>query len=208
MTEAETNYTTTEKNACSLFLLSRVCSYLIIEQELLFTGHTPALKYRSQQEDAKARLLDGFLLLQRFGFTDIDTKGGWKKLSYDHLSRLENPTKNVFDPKSVEMAKKLSKILEAVTVDTGDTYGVHFTAMRFLMRCQLRIKDFARRSSKLQLNELSELRDQLTELANLQGEDKEESRFQDKDQPQQIFEASVSGVVSRSIQASHPLCKQ
>ncbi|GKE24734.1 reverse transcriptase domain-containing protein [Tanacetum coccineum] len=49
---------------------------------------------------SKARLLRWVLLLQEFDFNVIDTKGA-KNLAADHLSRLENPYKNVLDPKEV-----------------------------------------------------------------------------------------------------------
>ncbi|GKB48200.1 reverse transcriptase domain-containing protein [Tanacetum coccineum] len=50
--------------------------------------------------DSKARLLRWVLVLQEFDFNVIDTKGA-ENLAADHLSRLENPYKNVLDPKEV-----------------------------------------------------------------------------------------------------------
>nr|GFC08533.1 reverse transcriptase domain-containing protein [Tanacetum cinerariifolium] len=49
-------------------------------------------------KDAKARLLRWILLLHEFDFKVIDTRGA-KNYAADHLSRLENPYENVFDPK-------------------------------------------------------------------------------------------------------------
>nr|GEV38502.1 DNA-directed DNA polymerase [Tanacetum cinerariifolium] len=51
-------------------------------------------------KDYKARLLHWVLLLQEFTFKVIDTKGA-ENLVADHLSRLENPHQNVFDPKDI-----------------------------------------------------------------------------------------------------------
>nr|GFB46735.1 hypothetical protein [Tanacetum cinerariifolium] len=51
--------------------------------------------------DAKARLLRWVLLLQKFDFDVIDTKGAGN-LAADHLSRLENPYENVLDPKEID----------------------------------------------------------------------------------------------------------
>ncbi|GKF28632.1 reverse transcriptase domain-containing protein, partial [Tanacetum coccineum] len=68
MTEAESNYTTTEKEMLA--------------------------------KDAKARLLRWVLLLQEFDFKVIDTKGA-ENYAANHLSRLENPYENVFDPKEI-----------------------------------------------------------------------------------------------------------
>ncbi|GJW44380.1 hypothetical protein Tco_0073179 [Tanacetum coccineum] len=52
------------------------------------------------KKDAKARLLRWVLLLQEFDFKVIDTKGA-ENYAADHLSRLENPYENVFDPKEI-----------------------------------------------------------------------------------------------------------
>ncbi|GKB60391.1 reverse transcriptase domain-containing protein [Tanacetum coccineum] len=58
------------------------------------------MKYLFNKKDAKARLLRWVLLLQEFDFSVIDTKGA-KNYAADHLSRLENPYENVFDPKEI-----------------------------------------------------------------------------------------------------------
>nr|GEV10609.1 reverse transcriptase domain-containing protein [Tanacetum cinerariifolium] len=54
----------------------------------------------SPWKDSKARLLHWVLLLQEFTFKVIDTKRA-ENLATDHLSRLENPHQNVFDPKEI-----------------------------------------------------------------------------------------------------------
>nr|GEZ39101.1 DNA-directed DNA polymerase [Tanacetum cinerariifolium] len=66
---------------------------------IVYTDHS-ALKYLFSKKDAKARLLRWILLLQEFDFKVIDTKGA-KNYVVDHLSRLENPYENVFDPKEI-----------------------------------------------------------------------------------------------------------
>nr|GFA87394.1 reverse transcriptase domain-containing protein [Tanacetum cinerariifolium] len=48
----------------------------------------------------KARLICWVLLLQKFTFKLIDTKGA-ENLAANHLSRLENPHQNVLDPKEI-----------------------------------------------------------------------------------------------------------
>nr|GFB06942.1 hypothetical protein [Tanacetum cinerariifolium] len=50
--------------------------------------------------NAKACLLRWILLLQEFDFKVIDTRGA-ENYAADHLSRLENPYENVFDPKEI-----------------------------------------------------------------------------------------------------------
>ncbi|GKD27703.1 reverse transcriptase domain-containing protein, partial [Tanacetum coccineum] len=66
---------------------------------VVYTDHS-ALKYLFNKKDAKARLLRWILLLQEFDFKVIDTKGA-ENYAADHLSRLENPYENVFDPKEI-----------------------------------------------------------------------------------------------------------
>ncbi|GJT67610.1 reverse transcriptase domain-containing protein [Tanacetum coccineum] len=98
MTEAETNYTTTEKEMLAVvYAFEKFRSYLIMNKSVVYTDHS-ALKYLFNKKDAKARLLRWVLLLQEFDFKVIDTKGA-ENYAADHLSRLENPYENVFDPK-------------------------------------------------------------------------------------------------------------
>nr|GFB28388.1 reverse transcriptase domain-containing protein [Tanacetum cinerariifolium] len=58
---------------------------------------------------AKARLLRWILLLQEFNFKVIDTQGV-ENYAADHLSRLENPYENVFDPKEINEAFPLETL--------------------------------------------------------------------------------------------------
>ncbi|GJS23297.1 reverse transcriptase domain-containing protein [Tanacetum coccineum] len=70
-----------------------------MNKSIVYTDHS-ALKYLFNKKDAKARLLRWVLLLQEFDFKVIDTKGA-ENYAADHLSRLENPYENVFDPKEI-----------------------------------------------------------------------------------------------------------
>nr|GEV55663.1 reverse transcriptase domain-containing protein [Tanacetum cinerariifolium] len=100
MTEAESNYTITEKEMLAVvYAFEKFRSYLIMNKSIVYTDHS-ALKYLFTKKDSKARLLHWVLLLQEFTFKVIDTKGP-KNLAADHLSRLENPHQNVLDPKEV-----------------------------------------------------------------------------------------------------------
>nr|GEW06184.1 reverse transcriptase domain-containing protein [Tanacetum cinerariifolium] len=90
MTEAESNYTTTEKEMLAIvYAFEKFRSYLIMNKSIVYTDHS-ALKYLFAKKDAKARLLP------------------------DHLSHLENPYENVFDPVEInesfplEMIRKLA----------------------------------------------------------------------------------------------------
>ncbi|GKB08540.1 reverse transcriptase domain-containing protein [Tanacetum coccineum] len=100
MTEAESNYTTTKKEMLAVVYAFEIFwSYLIMNKSIVYTDHS-ALKYLFAKKNAKARLLRWVLLLQEFNFKVIDTKGA-ENYAADHLSRLENPYENVFDPKEI-----------------------------------------------------------------------------------------------------------
>ncbi|GJT34617.1 reverse transcriptase domain-containing protein [Tanacetum coccineum] len=100
MNEAESHYTTTEKEMLAVvYAFKKFRSYLILNKSIVYTDHS-ALKYLFAKKDSKARLLRWVLLLQEFTFKVIDTKGA-ENLAADHLSRLENPYENVLDPKEV-----------------------------------------------------------------------------------------------------------
>nr|GEY44135.1 reverse transcriptase domain-containing protein [Tanacetum cinerariifolium] len=100
MNDAESNYTTTEKEMLAVvYAFKKFRSYLIMNKSIVHTDHS-ALKYLFAKKDAKARLLRWVLLLQEFDFKVLDTKGA-ENLAVDHLSRLENPYENVLDPKGI-----------------------------------------------------------------------------------------------------------
>nr|GEZ82246.1 reverse transcriptase domain-containing protein [Tanacetum cinerariifolium] len=89
------------------------------------------------KKDAKARLLRWILLLQEFDFKVVDTKGA-ENYAADHLSRLENPYENVFNPKEINETFPLETISqEAFNILTachgGPTrghYGANYTAKK------------------------------------------------------------------------------
>ncbi|GJY83053.1 reverse transcriptase domain-containing protein [Tanacetum coccineum] len=146
MTEAESNYTTTEKEMLAVvYAFEKFRSYLIMNKSIVYTDHS-ALKYLFAKKDAKARLLRWVLLLQEFDFKVIDTKGA-KNYAADHLSRLENPYENVFDPKEINENFPLETLnmvtsrgdpsQEAVDIltachsgPTGGHYGANYIAKK------------------------------------------------------------------------------
>nr|GEU47185.1 reverse transcriptase domain-containing protein [Tanacetum cinerariifolium] len=74
MTEAELNYTTTEKEMLAVvYAFEKFQSYLIMNKRIVYTDHS-ALKYLFAKKDYKARLLRWFLLLQEFTFKEINEK--------------------------------------------------------------------------------------------------------------------------------------
>nr|GEY29255.1 reverse transcriptase domain-containing protein [Tanacetum cinerariifolium] len=85
MNQAETNYTTTEKEMLAVvYAFEKFCSYLIMNKSIVYTDHS-ALKYLFTKKDVKARLLRWILLLQEFDFKVIDTKGA-ENYAADHLT--------------------------------------------------------------------------------------------------------------------------
>ncbi|GJU95016.1 reverse transcriptase domain-containing protein [Tanacetum coccineum] len=86
---------------------------------VVYTDHS-ALKYLFNKKDAKARLLRWVLLLQEFDFKVIDTKGA-ENYAADHLSRLENPYENVFDPKEINETFPLETLNTVTSHDNQST---------------------------------------------------------------------------------------
>nr|GEZ98751.1 reverse transcriptase domain-containing protein [Tanacetum cinerariifolium] len=119
MTQAESNYTTTKKEMLAVvYAFEKFRSYLIMIKSIVYIDHS-ALKYLFTKKDAKACLLRWILLLQEFDFKVIDTKGA-ENYAADHLSRLENPYENVFDPKEINETFTL-KSLNKVAYQVPDT---------------------------------------------------------------------------------------
>nr|GEZ87633.1 reverse transcriptase domain-containing protein [Tanacetum cinerariifolium] len=109
MNQTEANYTTTEKEMLAVvYTFKKFRSYLIMNKSTVYTDHS-ALKYLFAKKDAKARLLRWILLLQEFDFKVIDTRGAENYAAY-HLSCLENPYENVFDPKEINKTFPLESL--------------------------------------------------------------------------------------------------
>ncbi|GJR82982.1 reverse transcriptase domain-containing protein [Tanacetum coccineum] len=73
--------------------------YLVLSKSIVYMDHS-ALKYLLSKQDAKPRLLRWVLLLQEFDIIIRDKKGT-ENLAADHLSRLENPYKDVLENKDI-----------------------------------------------------------------------------------------------------------
>ncbi|GJY14847.1 reverse transcriptase domain-containing protein [Tanacetum coccineum] len=95
MTEAETNYTTTKKEMLAVvYAFEKFRSYLIMNKSVVYTSnHEQKL---------------------------IDTKGA-ENYAADHLSRLENPYENVFDPKEINETFPLETLNMVTSHDDQNT---------------------------------------------------------------------------------------
>nr|GEY42482.1 reverse transcriptase domain-containing protein [Tanacetum cinerariifolium] len=134
--KAETNYTTTEKEMLAIVYAFEILrSYLIINKSIVYTDHS-ALKYLFAKKDAKARLLRWILLLQEFDFKVINTKGA-ENYDADHLSRLENPYENVFDPKEINDTFPLESLNKVAHQDPSTPWFADFAnyhAKKFIIK--------------------------------------------------------------------------
>nr|GEY25437.1 DNA-directed DNA polymerase [Tanacetum cinerariifolium] len=125
MNQAETNYTTTEKEMLAVvYAFKNFRSYLIMNKSIVYTDHS-ALKYFFAKKDVKARLLRWILLFQEFDFKVIDTKGV-ENYAADHLSRLENSYENIFDPKEINETFPLESLNKVAHQDPSTSWFVDF----------------------------------------------------------------------------------
>ncbi|GJW07580.1 reverse transcriptase domain-containing protein, partial [Tanacetum coccineum] len=125
MTEAESNYTTTEKEMLAVvYAFEKFRSYLIMNKSVVYTDHS-ALKYLFNKKDAKARLLRWVLLLQEFDFKVIDTNGA-ENYAADHLSCLENPYENTFDLKEITETFPLETLSVLTSKDQSTPWFADF----------------------------------------------------------------------------------
>nr|GFA57475.1 reverse transcriptase domain-containing protein [Tanacetum cinerariifolium] len=107
-----------------VYAFEKFCSYLRMNRSIVYTDHL-ALKYLFAKKDAKARLLRWIFLLQEFDFQVIDTKGA-ENYAADHLSRLENPYKNVFDPKEINETFPLESLNKIAHQDPSTPWFADF----------------------------------------------------------------------------------
>nr|GEU94299.1 hypothetical protein [Tanacetum cinerariifolium] len=136
MTQAEANYTTTEKEMLAvIYTFEKFRSYLIMNKSIVYADHS-ALKYLFAKKDAKARFLRWILLLQEFDFKVIDTNGV-ENYTADHLSRLKNPYENVFDPKEINETFPLETLNKVAHQDKSTPWFADFAnyhAGKFIMK--------------------------------------------------------------------------
>nr|GFA58890.1 reverse transcriptase domain-containing protein [Tanacetum cinerariifolium] len=144
MNQAEANYKITEKEMLAVvYAFEKFRSYLIMNKSIVYTDHS-ALKYLFAKKDAKARLLRWILLLQEFDFKVIDTRGS-KNYAADHLSRLENPYENIFDPKEINETFPLESLNKVAHKDPSTLWFAdlaNYHAGNFIIKGHVLIKLF------------------------------------------------------------------
>ncbi|GJR30572.1 reverse transcriptase domain-containing protein [Tanacetum coccineum] len=134
MTEAQIHYTTTEKEMIAVvYAFEKFRPYLVLSKSIVYTDHS-ALKYLMNKQDTKLRLLWWVLLLQEFDITIRDKKGS-ENLTADHLSRLENPHKDVLENKDINEHFPL-ETLGALTSESTPWFAdyANFHAGNFIIK--------------------------------------------------------------------------
>nr|GEV86813.1 reverse transcriptase domain-containing protein [Tanacetum cinerariifolium] len=98
--EAQIHYTMMEKEMLdAVYAFEKFRPYLVLSKSIVYTDHS-ALKYLLSKQDSKLGLLQWVFLLQEFDITIRDKKGS-ENPAADHLSRLENPHKDVLENKDI-----------------------------------------------------------------------------------------------------------
>ncbi|GJQ92500.1 reverse transcriptase domain-containing protein [Tanacetum coccineum] len=125
MNEAQTHYTTTEKELLAVvYAFEKFRSYLVLSKSIVYTDHS-AIKYLFAKKDAKARLMRWILLLQEFDI-DVRDKKGAENLAADHLSRLENPHQDKFENKEINEAFPLETLGSIALKDDSTPWFADF----------------------------------------------------------------------------------
>nr|GEV83659.1 reverse transcriptase domain-containing protein [Tanacetum cinerariifolium] len=102
---------------------------MIISKSIVYTDHS-VLKYLLNKQDAKPRLIRWVFLLQEFDIIIRDKKVT-KNLAADHLSRLENPHKDVLENKDINENFPLETLGKISSESTPCDRGTHFCNEQF-----------------------------------------------------------------------------
>nr|GEU47355.1 hypothetical protein [Tanacetum cinerariifolium] len=192
MTEAESNYTTTEKEMLAVvYAFKKFRSYLIMNKIIVYADHS-ALKYLFTKKDFKARLLCWVLLLQEFTFKGMSSQQKNKffkdvkhyfwddpflfKIYADQVIRRFGTPRAIISDRGTHFCNdQFAKVMLNLQTPIGCTpykllYGkaCHLPIeLEHKAYCALKHANFDLQTAgdhrKVQLNELNELRDQAYE---------------------------------------------
>nr|GEU83121.1 reverse transcriptase domain-containing protein [Tanacetum cinerariifolium] len=116
-----------------LYAFEKFRPYLVLSKSIMYTDQS-SLKYLLNKHDAKPRLIWWVLILQEFDIIIRDKKGT-ENLVADHLFRLENPHKGVFENKDINEnfpLETLGKISNGSTPWFADFANFH--ARNFIVK--------------------------------------------------------------------------
>nr|GFC85028.1 reverse transcriptase domain-containing protein [Tanacetum cinerariifolium] len=131
-----------------VYAFKKFRSYLIMNKRIVYIDHS-ALKYLFAKKDAKARLLRWILLLKEFDFKVIDTRGAENYVA-DHLSCLENPYENIFDPKEINETFPLKYLNKVAHKDPSTPWFADLgTILIFLGPARIKLFDVVWLAKKL-----------------------------------------------------------
>nr|GEW86518.1 reverse transcriptase domain-containing protein [Tanacetum cinerariifolium] len=124
MTEAESNYTITEKEMLAVvYAFEKFWSYLILNKSIVYTDHS-ALKYLFAKKDSKARLLRWVLLLQEFTFKKSKFFKDVKHYFWDDPYLFKICVDQVIRSGQVEVSNRgLKRILERAVGDNRASWS-------------------------------------------------------------------------------------
>ncbi|GJX83091.1 reverse transcriptase domain-containing protein [Tanacetum coccineum] len=162
-----------------MYAFEKFRPYLVLSKSIVYTDHS-ALKYLMTKQDAKPRLLRWVLLLQEFDITILDIKGS-ENLAADHLSRLENPYKDVLCISGHESLKILKDCHKG---PTGGHHSANLTAQKVFdasfswptiyrdVHSMIKSYDMCQRQGKIsQRNEMPQNAIQVCEIFDIWGID-------------------------------------
>ncbi|GJU79540.1 reverse transcriptase domain-containing protein [Tanacetum coccineum] len=124
MNEAQTHYTTTEKELLAVvYAFEKFRSYLVMSKSIVYTDHS-AIKYLFAKKGLRQDSCCGSYF-QEFDIEIRDKKGA-ENLAADHLSRLENPHQDKLENKEINEAFPLETLGSIALQDQSTPWFADF----------------------------------------------------------------------------------